>query len=107
MDEGFTEMALSWGIDFAALQREDPQFRGLPLVDARCGVRAPARCRRVLVHQVDAPVFKSRSFRVAHRFLLPNGRLAAAGEQVRIWGREVDGVLCAVPMPKAVAAAFA
>ena len=109
MDEGFTEMALARGIDFVALQREDPHFRGSPLVDVRCGFRAPARFGEVLVHEVAPPAFSGggRSFCIAHRFLLPNGTLAAEGEQVRIWGREVDGALRAVAMPAAIAAAFA
>jgi 4-hydroxybenzoyl-CoA thioesterase len=46
------------------------------------------------------------SFRLAHRFLLPDGTLAAAGSQVRIWGRAVDGALRAVVMPDAVLAAL-
>jgi acyl-CoA thioesterase FadM len=105
MDEGFTEMMLSRGVDFAALQRADPQFRGAPLVDVRCGFRAPARFGEVVVHEVAAPAFSAgRSFRVAHRFLLPDGTLAAEGEQVRIWGREVDGTLRAVPMPEDIVA---
>ncbi|TDH58830.1 acyl-CoA thioesterase [Dankookia rubra] len=107
MDEGFTEMALARGIDFAALQREDALFRGAPLVDVRCGFRAPARYGQVLGQEVAPPVFSGRSFRIVHRFVLPDGRLAAEGEQVRIWGREVDGVLRAVPMPDTVCAAFA
>jgi len=107
MDDGFAEMALARGIDFVALQREDPQFRGAPLVDVRCGFRAPARFGEVLRHEVAAPALSTgRSFRVAHRFLLPDGALAAEGEQVRIWGREVDGALRAVAMPQAIAAAF-
>jgi YbgC/YbaW family acyl-CoA thioester hydrolase len=107
MDEGFAEMALARGVDFAARQREDPHFRGAPLVDVRCGFRAPARFGEVVLHEVTPPVFGGRSFRVTHRFLLPDGTLAAEGEQVRIWGREVDGVLRAVAMPNAVAAALA
>jgi 4-hydroxybenzoyl-CoA thioesterase len=107
MDEGFTEMALARGVDFGVLQREDRHFRGAPLVDLRCGFRAPARYGEALAHEVAPPIFGGRSFRIAHRFLLRDGTLAAEGEQVRIWGREVDGVLRAVTMPKAIAAAFA
>ena len=100
MDEGFTEMTLARGVDFDALQREDEGFRGSPLVDVRCTFRAPARFGEVVVHEVGPPVLSGRrSFSVAHRFLLPDGRLAAEGEQVRIWGREIDGALRAVPMP--------
>ncbi|WP_431272586.1 acyl-CoA thioesterase [Dankookia sp. P2] len=107
MDEGFTEMALARGIDFAELQRADPHFRGAPLVDVRCSFRAPARYGEVITQEVAPLVFGGRSFSVAHRFLLPDGNLAAAGEQVRIWGREVAGVLRAVTMPEAIAARFA
>ena len=108
MDEGFAEMAMTRGIDFGALQREDPQFRGAPLVDLRCGFRAPARFGEVVTHEVDRPAFNGgRSFRVAHRFLLPDGTLAVEGEQVRIWGREVNGILRAEAMPEAITAAFA
>ena len=107
MDEGFAEMALARGIDFTALQRTDPQFRGAPLVDLRCAFRAPARYGEVVVHEVAPPALGGRTFRVAHRFLLPDGTLAAEGEQVRIWGHEVDGLLRAVMMPAAIAAAFA
>ncbi len=107
MDEGFTEMALAQGIDFAALQRADPDFRGAPLVDVRCAFRAPARYGQVLVQEVAPPRFEGRGFRIGHRFLLPDGSLAAEGEQVRIWGREVDGALRAVVMPEAIATAFA
>ena len=61
-----------------------------------------------MMHEVDRPAFNGgRSFRVAHRFLLPDGTLAVEGEQVRIWGREVNGILRAVAMPEAIAAAFA
>ena len=39
-----------------------------------------------MMHEVDRPAFNGgRSFRVAHRFLLPDGTLAVEGEQVRIW----------------------
>ena len=108
MDEGFTEMALARGIDFVRLAAGGPGFRGVPLVDVRCAFRAPARYGEVLAHEVAPPNSGSgRGFRVAHRFLLPDGSLAAEGEQVRIWGREVDGVLRAVAMPQAIAAAFA
>ena len=57
MDEGFTEMALARGIDFAELQRADPQFRGAPLVDVRCSFRAPARYGEVITQEVVPPVF--------------------------------------------------
>ena len=107
MDEGFTDMALARGVDFVALLREDPHFRGAPLVDVHCGFRAPARFGEVVRHEVGPPVFSGgRSFRIAHRFLLPDGTLAAEGEQVRIWGREVDGTLRAVPMPNAIVVAL-
>jgi hypothetical protein len=48
-----------------------------------------------MMHEVDRPAFNGgRSFRVAHRFLLPDGTLAVEGEQ----GREVNGILRAVAM---------
>jgi 4-hydroxybenzoyl-CoA thioesterase len=107
MDEGFTDMNRARGVDFVVLQREDPDFRGAPLVDVRCAFRAPARFGDVLTHEIGPPEFKSgKSFRLAHRFLLPDGRLVAEGEQVRIWGREVGGALRAVPMPDTIAARF-
>lgn len=107
MDEGFTDYCRARGLDFAAMQREDPDFRGSPLVDVRCGFRAPARFGDVLAHEIAPPAFgEGKSYRLAHRFLLPDGRVAAEGEQVRIWGREVDGTLRAVPMPAHVVAAL-
>ena len=107
MDEGFTDMMLARGVDFAALAREDASFRGSPLVDVRCAFRAPARFADTLTHEIAWPVFgDGRSYRLAHRFLLPDVRLAAEGEQVRIWGRDEAGTLRAVPMPPAIAAAL-
>lgn len=109
MDEGFTELARACGVDFARLQEEEPRFRGSPLVDVRCGFRAPARFGDVLEHRIAPPLFgRGRSFRVMHRFLLPDGTLAAEGEQVRIWGMAgaEDQGLLAVPVPEAIAARF-
>ncbi|MBL6454248.1 acyl-CoA thioesterase [Belnapia sp. T6] len=108
MDEGFTDMTRARGVDFAALAAEDPHFRGSPLVDVRCGFRAPARFADVLEHRIAPPVFGAgRSYRLLHRFLLPDGRLAAEGEQTRIWGRDEGEGLRAVPMPPEIAARLA
>ncbi|GGC57267.1 4-hydroxybenzoyl-CoA thioesterase [Siccirubricoccus deserti] len=106
MDEGFTDFSRSRGVDFVALQRAEPDFRGAPLVDVRCAFRAPARFGDVLTHAIDPPrPGEGRAFHLIHRFLLVDGSLAAEGEQVRIWGRTgPDGVLRAVPMPADIAA---
>jgi len=105
MDEGFTDMSRARGVDFVRLARTEPRFRGAPLVDVRCAFRAPARFGDMLEHRVAPPEFGSgRAFRLTHRFLLPDGTLAAEGEQTRIWGMSVDDVLCAVPMPPEIAA---
>lgn len=103
MDEGFTDMARARGLDFAAMAEADPHFRGSPLVDVRCAFRAPARFADMLEHRIAPPAFTGgRSFRLAHRFLLPDGTLAAEGEQTRIWGRDEGLGLRAVPMPEEV-----
>ena len=74
-------------------------------MDVRCAFRAPAHFGDVLEHRVAPPEFGGgRAFRLAHRFLLPDGTLAAEGEQTRIWGMSVDDVLRAVPMPPEIAA---
>jgi YbgC/YbaW family acyl-CoA thioester hydrolase len=108
MDEGFTDFLRARGVDFAAMAREDPQFRGSPLVDVRASFRAPARFADVLTQEIAlAELGAGKSFRLAHRFLLPDGSLAASGEQVRIWGRDEAGTLRAVPMPPDIAARLA
>lgn len=105
MDEGFTDFSRARGVDFAALARADASFRGAPLVDVRCGFRAPARFADTLTQEIAAPAFGAgKSFRLAHRFLLADGTLVAEGEQVRIWGHDAGGVLRAVPMPADIAA---
>jgi acyl-CoA thioesterase FadM len=93
-------------VEFARLQAEEPHFRGSPLVDIRCRFCAPARFGDVLEHRIAPPLFGGgRSFRVVHRFLLPDGTLAAEGEQVRIWGMAGPNGqgLAAVPVPEAIA----
>ncbi|SDB66204.1 acyl-CoA thioesterase [Belnapia rosea] len=105
MDEGFTDMTRARGVDFAALAAEDPHFRGAPLVDLRCSFRTPAHFADMLEHRIAPPAFPGgRAFRVAHRFLLEDGRLVAEGEQTRIWGRDEGDGLRAVPMPADVLA---
>jgi YbgC/YbaW family acyl-CoA thioester hydrolase len=108
MDEGFTDMTRARGVDFRALAEADPYFRGSPLVDLRCGFRAPARFGDMLEHRIAPPAFSGgRSFRLTHRFLLENGTLVAEGEQTRIWGRDEGQGLRAVEMPEEIAARLA
>ncbi len=108
MDEGFTDMTRARGVDFRALAEADPHFRGSPLVDLRCGFRAPARFGDMLEHRIAPPAFSGgRSFRLTHRFLLENGTLVAEGEQTRIWGRDEGQGLRAVEMPEEIAARLA
>nr|WP_274607281.1 acyl-CoA thioesterase [Paracraurococcus ruber] len=107
MDEGFTEFCRARGVDFAAMQRADPAFLGCPLVDVRCAFRAPARHGDVLAQEIALAGYGGgKSFRLAHRFFLPDGTLAAEGEHVRIWGREEGGALRALPVPQEFIAAL-
>ncbi|TCZ58526.1 hypothetical protein [Roseicella aquatilis] len=85
----------------------DREFRGSPLVDLRCGFRAPAHFAEVLTHEIAPPVLgEGRSYRLAHRFQLPDGSLATKGVQRRIWGCEIDGTLRGVERPAQIAAAL-
>ena len=108
MDEGFTDLTRARGVDFVALAEADPCFRGAPLVDVHCAFRAPAHFGDLLDHHIAPPEFGAgRAFVLRHRSLLPDGRLAAEGEQTRIWGHDAGEGLRAVPMPDAIAARLA
>ena len=105
MDEGFTELLRSCGLDFAAMQAADPAFRGAPLVNVRCSFRSPARFGTVLEHSIAPPTLgEGRPFKVQHQFF-DGDHLAAEGEQVRVWGMiGSDGkTLRSVPMPSEAA----
>ncbi len=102
MDEGFTELLRARGLNFAEMQRTDPLFRGAPLVDVKCGFRAPARFGDVLEQRIPPPVLgQGRAFRVVHNFHVGEV-LIAEGEQTRIWGMaQADGTgLRGVAMPE-------
>lgn len=105
MDEGFHEMAQARGVDLAAMQRAEPDFRASPLVDVSCAFRAPATHGDVLEHVIAPPEFGAgKSFRVRHAFRRGTV-LVAEGMQVRIWGYAgADGTLRAVPVPPEIAA---
>lgn len=106
MDEGFHEMARARGVDFAALQAAEPDFRGTPLVNIACAFRSPALYGDTLEHRIGPVAFGGgRSFRVRHRFL-KGDVLVAEGEQVRIWGMAGPGGegLRAVSVPDSIAA---
>lgn len=105
MDEGFHEMAHDRGVDFAALQAAEPDFRACPLVDVACAFRSPAVYGEVLEHIIAPPDFGAgKSFRVRHAFRRGTA-LIAEGTQVRIWGYGTpQGGLRAAPVPPEIAA---
>lgn len=105
MDEGFHEFLRDRGVDYSALQKAEPSFRGSPLVNISCAFRSPALYGDTLEHRIAPPeIGNGRSFRVRHAFY-KGGTLVAEGEQVRIWGMagpNGEG-LRAVPVPREVA----
>ena len=108
MDRGVHRLFEAGGFRLEQMVRDDPAFRGVPLVKVSATFRAPARVGDLLTLSTRISRFGSRSFDLEHRFFLGDA-LIVEGAQTRIWGRAAPGqpdTLTAVPLPAEVRAAL-
>ena len=108
MDRGVHRLFEAGGFRLEQLLRDDPEFRGVPLVKVSATFRAPARVGDRLTLSTRVARFGGRSFDLEHRFFHA-GALIVEGAQTRVWGRAArdrPDALKAIVLPDEVRAAL-
>lgn len=108
MEAGLLALFEAAGLQLLAAMRENPQFRGTPLVRGEATFRAPARVGDTLVLVTRVTRLGGSSFEVEHRFEL-DGRTIVEAAQTRVWGMspaDDPDRLTAARIPDAVRAAL-
>jgi len=108
MDRGVHRLFEAGGFRLEQMVREDPDFRGVPLVKVSATFRAPARVGDLLTLSTRIARFGNRSFDLEHRFFLEDA-LIVEGVQTRVWGHAAPGrpdALTAVVVPDEVRVAL-
>ena len=108
MDRGVHRRFEAGGFRLEQRVRDDPDFRGVPLVKVSATFRAPARVGDLLTLLTRISRFGKRSFDLEHRFFLDSA-LIVEGAQTRVWGHAAPGrpdALTATLVPEDVRAAL-
>ena len=108
MDSGTHALLQAAGFDLIAATRDDPTFRGCPLVASNMNFMRPLYFGDITLLTSRVEKFGNTSFTVAHEFRRGDDpEPVANGNEVRVWGRshpEHPERLVAERMPEEVRA---